>query len=50
MSQGWADPIEDLALIDYLFEHKLPKSDDEAARVQSLDIYRARGQELQVKI
>ena len=50
ISKGWADPIEDLALIDYLFANTLPKSDDEAARVRSLNMYRARGQELQVKI
>ena len=46
MSKGWADPIEDLALIDYLFANMLPKSEDKAARVRSLDIYRAQGQEL----
>ena len=46
MSKGWADLIKDLALIDYLFANTLPKSEDKAAQVRSLDIYRARGQEL----
>lgn len=42
--EGFDDPIEDVNLLDFLFGEVLPASDDEIARVRSLqNTFRASG-------
>jgi hypothetical protein len=48
---GYADPVEDLALLDYLFRGLLPDDECEYRRVRSLaSVYRARGEELETHV
>jgi hypothetical protein len=48
---GTSDPVEDLALLDYLFRGRLPDDDDAVARLRRLALrYRARGQELEALV
>ena len=48
LTRGSTDPVEDLALLDFLFRGWLPDDDLEVERVRRLSgRYRARGQELE---
>lgn len=47
LTNGHSDPIEDLALLDYLFRGRVPDHEEEHARVQRMSgTYRADGEEL----
>ena len=51
MLNGYKDIVQDLALLDFLFRHRVPDDEAEYQRVQRLaGTYRTRGEELEALV